>query len=189
MINLPRSKGAGKKELSEGGYSLMELLVVMAIIVVTLTFFLMGIRLIFTSPSRQCTRELKAAIEKTRIDTMGRNAAGLRVYQTDKGVFVQRIELDEKGNPQALPEERIGNNRVKVRHSEGAALKDLDAGGVFLAFKRETGGFYGGVSDGEDDYVKIGSYTSVFVEEFEIKSGGATHNLTLRRLTGAVEGY
>ncbi len=165
-----------------GGFTLLELLVVIALIAITVTFFISGINMLFNLPSRQCSRQLRAAIEKIRIDTMGRNGAGLRVYKKEDGIYVQEIVFDNNGNPISGEEQRIGNRRVKVTYAgeEAGELKDP---GVFLAFKRDTGGMY---SKTDDDY-KVGSYEAVYVSTFTVKSGKKTYEVTLSKLTGMVD--
>lgn len=170
----------------------MELLVVMAIIAVTITFFLMGIRLMFTLPSRQCARQLKAALEKTRIDTMGRNAAGLRVYRTKKGIYVSHLETGPDGKTLSPEkEEKAGAGRVKVYYQSdsagGYAELQNDDKGVVLSFKRETGGLYG-KNDGEHTIgVDSGSYTATGIKYFWTSSGGSVWRVSIAQLTGIID--
>ncbi|MBO6138370.1 MAG: prepilin-type N-terminal cleavage/methylation domain-containing protein [Lachnospiraceae bacterium] len=185
MINLRKNKAAGD---NSGGYSLMELLVVMAIIAVTITFFLMGIRLMFTLPSRQCARQLKAALEKTRIDTMGRNAAGLRVYRTKKGIYVSHLETGPDGKTLSPEkEEKAGAGRVKVYYqsdSAGGYAELSDDNGVVLSFKRETGGLYGSA---ETHKIGDGGYTATGIKYFWTLSGGSVWRVSIAQLTGIID--
>ncbi|MCR4908468.1 MAG: type II secretion system GspH family protein [Lachnospiraceae bacterium] len=169
---------------SDGGFTLLELVVVMAIIIVTLSFFIMGMRLIFTTPSRQCARELKAALEKIRIDTMGRNAAGLKIYKGEKGIYIEELVASEDKKIAGNPEKRIGNHRVSVCYKTGSAAeqKDLDENGVILSFKRETGGLYG-----EGEHYALNGNPVTDVKYFWVASGGSVWRVSVGKLTGIVD--
>ena len=163
------------------GYTLIEMIIVMAIVMITLFFFITGINLLLSLPSRQCSRELRAAIEKVRIDTMGRNAAGLRIYRKTDGVYVQEVIFDKEGNTQLGEEQKIGRKRVVV-DCTGDFTGKLNEAGVTLSFKRDTGGFYC-----KDDAHLVGTETAQYVSQFDVMSGGKTYRLSLAKLTGIVE--
>ena len=186
MRTTPRNK------LSNGGFSLIELLIVIAIIAVMLFFFLMGARLIFTTPARQCARDLKAALEKTRVDTMGRNAAGLKIFKKKDGIYVSELQTvandrDDSGNYK-LPEkeqeksEKIGTARVHLYMINGTNELKESSSPLILSFRRDTGGFYDSRPDGYPESMNI-----QFIPYFWVQSGGKVYKLTLDKLTGMID--
>ncbi len=176
-----REEKLNRLKEDRGGYTLIEMIIVTAIVIITLFFFITGINLLLSLPSRQCSRELRAAIEKVRIDTMGRNAAGLRIYRKSDGVYVQEVSLDKDGATFLGEEQKIGRKRVVVQCT-GDYTGALNEAGVTLSFKRDTGGFYS-----EGDAHEVGSETARYISQFDVMSGGKTYRLTLARLTGIVE--
>ena len=194
MKIIPKSKSLRPVKLGNKGVSLIEMMIVVAIIMVTLFFFITGINYLFNLPCKQCSRELKAAIEKIRIDTMGRNAAGLRVYKNKNGVFIQELvslqaDKDEDKDRSEIvgnSEKRIGSRKVKVRILGEAGWRDLDETGVVLAFKRDTGGLY---SSGDGHTIKYegNTYSAEYISKFRVSSGSRTYLVSVGQLTGMVK--
>lgn len=75
------------------GYSLVEIMIVLAILAVLATVGITGLGYIWGTNVRSCANELKTAIGKTRITTMGKDEATIRIYQdsTDGAYYKQEI--------------------------------------------------------------------------------------------------
>ena len=178
------------------GFSLVELVVVIAIMAVLGGLFITGLNLIFGLPSRECARELKSELEKVRTDAMGKTEASLYLYKAADGIYFRESyhgfspdekQMDETGSKRAPV--KIGNDRVTLKYLEKsedpsllegslsaleAKCKELDAAGITLHWNRETGGF---ISVGED----------VCLRAILVQSGGHTWRLTLHEMTGVVD--
>ncbi len=178
-----------KNKLQNDGFSLLELIIVIAIISVTLFFFVTSIVMILNLPAKQCSRELKAALEKMRVDTMGRDGAGLRIYKGSDGcIYLEELVSKDDGKIVENPEKRIGNKKVTIKYkkNEGDPGEELNNTGVVLAFKRDTGGLYDD-SDGREIKTGTKDYNVVFISEFRISSGKKAYLVSIRKLTGMVE--
>ncbi len=156
------------------GLSLVEIIIVIAILSIAGGIFMMGINMVFALPARECARELKSYIEKTRIDTMGKRdtKAMLKVCLKDDGVYVTQLyeglSPTEGGNKRVS---KLCDRKVLVYWgSKSSPLAEDEKKTIF--FKRETGGF----ADSPD-----------FVENIWIESGTHCYKLTLHKLTGIVE--
>ncbi len=170
-----------KNRTGNDGFTILELIIVIALISITVSFFIMGMKPIFTQPSRQCAREIKAALEKTRIDTMGRNAAGLRIYRDEKGIYLSQLETEVSSNSlkPELPE-KAGTALVKLYTEPSTEL--TKGNNLVLAFKRDTGGFVT-----ESAPLGSGSYTTEYHRNLWVTSGGKTYSLSLNELTGIID--
>ena len=161
-------------KIDQTGFSLVELIIVIAILSVVMGMFMMGINLIFTLPARQCARELKSAIEKTRIDTMGKEDgdAKLVISVKEDGVYAEEVyEKSKKGLSPTEVSSKLCDRKVLIYWGKGTTTPLQESETKTLSFKRETGGFSGL------------DYTS----EITIISGSDTWKLTLYKLTGIVE--
>ena len=144
------------------------MIVVLSILSITMGMFITGIGMLTGLPARQCARELKSAIEKTRIDTMGTKVddAILEISVENDGVYVEEKYSDLSGVKSA-GKKRVCSKRVSVDWG-GSELTETKK----LYFKRETGGFAEGCN---------------YVSEIKVGSGSHQWKLKLGKLTGIVE--
>ena len=67
-----------KEKKNNGGFSLVELIVVIAISVVLIGAATISIRSVMGVEVKQCARNIESIINKTRVTTMGKDSAVLR---------------------------------------------------------------------------------------------------------------
>lgn len=125
------------------GYTLVEIMVVIAIIAVLLLVGITGLGFIGSANLNSCTEDLKTAVGKVRITTMGKNNATLRIYQdsSDGAYYIQEI-VD--GNPEAG--EKIGKASLTLTYTmvddSGAVLSTgtiSDPNDLEIGFDRSSG--------------------------------------------------
>lgn len=121
------------------GFSLVELIVVIAIMAVAMTasgFLLSNISL---ANAKNCATEIQSAMEKSRMETTKRVEGSAPKVEISIGAD-DNVYL-ELGNGS---QEKIGNSSVTVKYSDGGTLKNLkdksDKKLVF-SYKKATGGF------------------------------------------------
>ena len=128
------------KTKNNRGFSLIEMVAVIAIMAVALGVIGMSVTYIAKTRSRACAEELNAAIEFTRLNCLSKAGnVELRVYTKDDGIYMSKVW---EGT-----EEKIGSNRISVSYaySDGAGdavSKTLgDASDpLVISFEKGSGG-------------------------------------------------
>lgn len=121
------------------GMSLLELVVVIAIMAVLVGTIGIGIKLISGKPADECANKLKAVLQNNRVTTMGKLDARLNVYADAGGVYVTEI-ID--GNSTTS---RIGDAGVVIEYRvtgdpEGS-YTTLGSTPLEISFSRASGAF------------------------------------------------
>lgn len=153
------------------GFSLIELIVVIAIMGVMMVVSGYSLNAISLANAKNCTEEIKYGLEKTRTQACstdsGTSVASLSLYRdsnTGKVILSKSFEGDAK---------EIGGSRVSVQYRVKGAESYTDLGDetnqLVFTFDRSTGGFKS-------------NYDSIIVS-----SGGRTYTLTCYLLTGKVD--
>lgn len=125
------------------GYSLVEIMVVIAIMAVLLLVGITGLGFIGTANLNSCTEEIKTAVGKTRITTMGKDEATLRIYQdSSDGAYYKEEIVD--GTPETA--EKIGKANLTLTYTmvneSGAVLSTTvidDSHPLDIGFDRSSG--------------------------------------------------
>ena len=160
-----------------GGYSIVELIIVIAIIAVIVAAATYSVKMIFSSNAKACANDLQRAISDCKVTTMGKAGTEtfLEIIGEDDGIYSQ-MTIDGT----AEEKQKIGSNRVTVICKKGAVSDDtagnvdITAGGsVKIAYDRSTGSFTKETTDKFDTIV--------------IKGGSKEYELKLIGLTGKTE--
>ena len=108
-------------EKNNKGYSLVELIIVIAIMALLTGTVFFSINMIFGAGAKACANDIKEALAENKVTAMGKSGARVEIYRdaSDDCVYaVQWIKsgtgwepkrADESGN--TVPE-KIGNSRV-----------------------------------------------------------------------------
>ncbi|MEL4106308.1 type II secretion system protein [Oscillospiraceae bacterium WX1] len=135
------------------GYTLIEVLVVVAMILVAGTIVFMSINAIFALDMRQTAKEVYAGISKLKVDTMSKTGdVCLHLYTKSDGIYMDIWEKGAALSTAVLLQEtddlgsvnKVGKKTVSVFYttSNNTALEiPLDNTGVVLAFNRSNGSF------------------------------------------------
>ena len=155
------------------GFSLIELIVVVAIMAVALAVGGYALSAISLANAKNCATEIKSSLEKTRTQACSTDnattSAELILYRdtsTNKVCIKKNFEGDVK---------EIGGNKVAVEYKLKGTTQFVPLGNqenaLRFGFDRSTGGFKG----------------TNLVEQIRIMSGGKTYTLTCYALTGKIK--
>ena len=103
---------------NNGGFSLVELIVVIAISVVLIGAATISIRSVMGVEVKQCARNIESIINKTRVTTMGKDSAVLEIYKdASDGAYYYKTTI----NGTVSAPSKIGKSRRRVHRA--AALR------------------------------------------------------------------
>lgn len=128
------------------GMSLVEIIIVVAIMSTMIGVVGFGINLISGRPAEECAQKLTSALQHARTITMGKNTTSITIFMNAEGQIVAREEsvriLDMDGNIATdVRVSVVGESGVSItfEFEEGPSV-DLAAGTeLYLEFDRESG--------------------------------------------------
>lgn len=158
-------------KLNNKGLSLLEYVVVFAIIAVVGAVMVFSLSALLNKPADQCAAQLKSSIEKHRQVSMGKDTSDLQLYVTNNGVFIKEIYDGEEKVTQ------IGSKGVEVKYAvPGSGFSTVNSTGVHIQFDRATGALKATPGAGSGYYIK----------EYQITKGDVTKTVKVVPLTGKV---
>ncbi len=167
------------------GFSLVELIVVMAILALMTGMFLLSSGILATRAGKQCAKQIRHELDQVRIATMGKNKVTMSLSVDSVGrVWVTEVTTSPKvgasGTLTNTETKQIGSARARVEVSPGGgAFVPLNTSGVNFEFNRSTGAFID-VTGGQIG----GTYC---IDEIRVSGGSQSHTLKLKKVTGKVE--
>ncbi|MCM1267888.1 MAG: prepilin-type N-terminal cleavage/methylation domain-containing protein [Bacteroidales bacterium] len=162
-----------------GGFSLVELVIVIAIIAIIMGVTFYSIIIIFSANAKSCANDIQRSIADCKVTTMGRTKAYMELYRdSDQKVYSKMYIWDRgagdyvEGEPQ-----QIGTNRVYVGYvPEGGTEAELTAGTkIRICYDRANGGF-------KEDPIDGKTYEMLYV-----RGGSKDYEIRLTKLTGKSE--
>lgn len=170
---------------NQKGYSMVELVVVIAILAVLAGGGITLLGLLPSSAVKGCTREITSHLEKTRTSALSFEDAKCYLSCKDDGIYMT-IETTRGGTASSI-EEKVGKNNVTVSYTlAGGTAQTLTSGGdtLVLGFDRSSGAF-------KKAQIKKASGTieepGIYCTEITITGGSKTRTLKLVALTGKIE--
>lgn len=116
------------------GFSLMEMVVVISIMIILAGIASLSIATIFNTKAVQCAENLESTLNKVRINTMGRNEVILRVYQdsTNNQFYAEIITYSGIGaaRTRTTEEKMVGKSGIKVLYTTDESIVDPTDSGV-----------------------------------------------------------
>lgn len=177
---LHRRGGRGNNNscFNNKGYSLIELVIVLAIIAVIMSAVFYSVILIFSANAKSTANDIQRAIGDCKVATMGRASAYMELYRDagNENVYTRMYVMDSSGTYVPSEPQKVGPRRVTVAYQpKGSSRTELLAGdSIEIWFDRATGGFQADVSGN--------LYEIIYVE-----GGSKKYNIILTKLTGKSE--
>ena len=125
------------------GFSLIELIIVIAIIGIVAVGSVIGFGMINGRPADQCARALKMALTNHRLSTMGKDTAFLEIYRESDGSIWVREYLQSYGGTPTDTRTKICGSGVDFEIYKSDFTTDtLPAGSkITISFNRHNGSF------------------------------------------------
>ena len=164
-------------ENNNNGYSIIELIIVLAIIAIIISTVFYSIILVFSANAKSCANNMKRSIGDCKVTTMGKSAAYMELYRdADQNVYTRMYVMDSGGSYVPSEPQKVGTSRVYVAYTpEGGAETELLAGDkIEIRFDRASGGF-------EEDA------SGNIYEKLHVQGGSKKYEIVLTKLTGKSE--
>lgn len=180
------------KPIKNGGYTILEMIVVVAIMAIALALVGLSLRTVFALNAKECAKDIAAELGKEKVSAMTRTGeVYLRLYKTDTGVY---IDTYENGSPveQGI---KVGKAAVSVTWYADPALSPtgitLDNNGIILAFNKSDGSFMtldqAAALHDEPGYPDFQAYTGDYVRKLEVSGSTSSRIITLWPQTGKID--
>ena len=162
------------------GLSLVELVIVIAILAVVGSLVTMGLSAATSKPAEECAKKIAATLNSARMSTMGKQSVSINLYQNGDYVYAE-----EMVNGIVTKNYQVGGKGVQVEYMlEGGGYQALgdESSKLSLSFKRTTGGFhYPIIGDPAVDTPE-----SKYCVEIRVTKGTRVNTLDLAYLTGKI---
>lgn len=160
---------------NNSGFSLVELMVVVAIMAVLSTGVYIGYNALFNQKAKTAAKEVKAMLQTVRMTTMSKSGTYKLLISedsTDGCVIIKSISIDSSGAENVIKEEKLDSSiSIVAKKTNGSEQNASD--GIELSFNRSSGAFEpcNGIAGGE-------YYNQLIVK------GGSTVTILLSQSTG-----
>lgn len=179
------------RKLNNKGFTLVELIVVMAIMVVLVGGALIGIGIISSGNAKKATKTLEASLNNLRINTMSMQGDWkLKVYMDGsqyKADIIKTITNEDKTTSSTVVSSEKLGSRISIKFIDGAeTVVDKDES-IYVTFK-EGSGKVGDVTAGNDSgstSIK-GSESLLGLFKLQSDSGTTQYGLKLWYETGRI---
>lgn len=184
-----------KKRIRDNrGFSLVELIVVIAILSVIAGVSVSMLGVVPKARVNSCAKKLVSQLEKTRTNSLSFKDASLYLYRDTDGIYADLV-IDKGGTSPVTLTERIGDKELTVKYTlaDGTGggttyeLGNVSDGGakLILSFNRSSGAFkYPSIMDGTG----LGpTEQTVYCNKITISYGSRVREIKLIPLTGKIE--
>ena len=155
------------------GFTLIELIVTIAIIGICVFLVSLSVSTIFSSEAKKCAYDIDALLSQTKLSAMSKeDGVYLWLTCTDSGDIVANY-YEKNG---LVSQDTIGGTRCSVFYTVNGHDTKLDATGIYISFHRDTGAF---------DFSRNGWESGAVCSGITVVGGSRTYALTLVSSTGA----
>ena len=183
----------------EKGFSLIELVVVLAIMAVMLAIVVPSARSIAGSRAMEAAEKTKTALDYTKTEALSRISAKLHLYREADGVYVEYY-IHDGASEVFSDREKIGEKALEVicLLSSGEE-RLLDEDGLIFTYNRADGSLMPlqrkealgapGVSETKGVFLSETDETGeeIYAQELRFYQGSREYRLLFHRLTGTYE--
>jgi len=137
------SEGFLINKKTNSGVSLIELVVIIAIMAIVVGSISIGIGMVSTQPATQCASNIEICLNRCRIHTMGKTKGFVAFYEESDGIYMLE-SLGDYSDP-TIDESKLSNTEVtKKRIGKKGVVLSVDGenpttGPVFFEFNRSDG--------------------------------------------------
>ncbi|MBR4085029.1 MAG: prepilin-type N-terminal cleavage/methylation domain-containing protein [Lachnospiraceae bacterium] len=159
-----------KKRLDNAGYSLLEVIIVAAIIALVTGLVIMSFGALNTRKLDECAKKLKMGLETNRVTNMGKLSASVSVYVDGQGYLV--LEEDINGE---INTKRVGDSGLTYKYSFNGVENSVPqvSNKITIRFDRNSGALKP-------------QETNKFIDYFLIELDGIDMKVSIDKLTGKV---
>ena len=181
------------------GFTLIEIIVVVAILGIAGTITWMSISTTFGLEANQTAKRLYGALEKTKVQQMTKaEDSWLHLYRKDGTVYLDIYESEIPLTNEFEDGNKIGGSKISVTYTLKNGVNEIkdqtldDNRGLVLAFNRSDGSFRtAGEAWNLQNTIQNPDYTplnpSAYYTKITIKSGDFSRSITLYPNTGKFE--
>lgn len=160
--------------MNDRGVSLVEVIIVVAILAVVGGVGIFGLNAITGRPAQQCSQKIVYSLERHRVSAMGKMQSKYVLRTDGDKVFVDEYLKNGDGDLGTPSTSEVGSSGVKITYTCGSDEHELaDGAPLTLEFDRSSGAFKPQAD---------GTYCTKIVA----KRGGREFEVTLVPLTGKV---
>ena len=157
------------------GFSLVELVIVIAIITILTGLISVGVGLAVNKPADECAEKLKSSMQSLRVTTMGKFDSYMEIYVSGDKIYAKEYLIDAEGNV-TTKENLVGAKGVHLSYEKdnsGTYTELTSSDKITVSYSRSSGAF----SNSRAGYYCTG---------IKIWKGDREVNLTLYKLTGKI---
>lgn len=162
------------------GLSLVEMIIVIAILAVVSGIVVLGISAAISKPAEECARKIQQSLQSARVYTMGKQTLSLKFYMKNGCVYVEETATLPDGSSNTKTPVKISAKGVKVSFRQDGATDYSDLGvkgsanELTLSYDRATGGF------------NKSACAPGFCDKIRVEKGNKVMTVSLYSLTGKV---
>lgn len=160
-----------KRQKNNKGFSLTELIVVIAIMGVVMVGGVISTGLLYSASAKEASSKLNSALNKTRTECMSKSSASVLIEEKADSKYYLTYEISGNEQEAAL----FGDGRVVISYKDSGDDVTTIAGDnkLLISFDRETGAFK-----------SISTTETLYCKEIYIEAGHKTYTIQCERLTG-----
>lgn len=178
-------KGSNQRQLNNKGFSLLELLIVIAIMVIAGAIVIIGISVISQSDGKKVSKNLYSSIVSLRSSTMSVNADWYMTVEREDGLYCVKTYRD--GN---VVQSYSGGSKVSMKFETNGVTYDVDDDTLItIKYRKDNGAFEKVVIDKNgtpenttDDIDGLAGTTGVFT----VTAGNTDYSVTMWYKTGRI---